>query len=686
MKKTKVRYIILIVFSILFLSNNFIVSQNTKTIYVSTDKNSFDSIKNIKGIEVVASRIFKKEEAGMRETLVDSLVMINKVNLSLSDLLSENTSVFIKSHGRGALATASFRGTASSHTQVKWNGMDINSQMTGMVDFSLIPVFIIDDISLKHGTSSIADKSGGLGGSININNKMVIDSGFHLKYIQGIGSFKTFDEYLQLSYGKPKIKLKTRLYHNYSKNNYKYLNRAIINIDPITGEFVNPIDTNKNADFKRYGILQEIYYIPNNSNVFSLRYWGQNSKRTIPRATSYEGAENSNLNNQNNEDHKLVAEYSHYFDKSTLTARSGLNINFIDYILKNQVPGAGLLPAVYSVSSQVSNVNAIKYNYNITKTLSLTASLDFNYHKVNSYDSIKFTGYNINRAEMSAFLSISKRFFNRINTTVMFRQDLTDWKFNPFIPYFGFDAKLLKTENLLLKGNIAKNYHQPSLNDLYWQPGGNPDLLPEDGYSFEIGLEYEKKFEINNSKNKFNTELTFYRSDINNWIIWIPTYKGYWQPMNIKRVLSTGLEYTIGISGNIKNVGYKFKGNYSYTKSLNYGDILVWGDESYGKQLVYVPLHSGNIITSLDYKGYFITYQFNYYSERYTTSSNDVSKRDWLYPYFMSDLFLGKSFKFKNFELSTEFKIYNLLNETYHSILYRPMPKQNYMLQIEIKF
>lgn len=686
MKKNNINFFILIVFSFLVFSNKIANCQNKTPVYIFADKDVSDSIKNISGIEVVASRIFKKEEAGMRETLVDSLVMINKVNLSLSDLLSENTAVFIKSHGRGALATASFRGTASSHTQVKWNGMDINSQMTGMVDFSLIPVFIIDDISLKHGTSSIADKSGGLGGSINIDNKMVVDSGFSFKYIQGVGSYKTFDEYLQLSYGQPKLKLKTRLYHNYSKNDYKYINRSIVDIDPVTGEFINPIDTNKNADFKRYGILQEIYYVPNNSNVFSVRYWGQNSKRTIPRPTSYEGEENANLNNQNDEDHKILTEYSHYFKKSTLTARSGLNINFIDYILKNQVPGAGLLPAVYSVSSQISNINTLKYNYDITNTLSLTASLDFNYHKVNTYDSIKLTGYNVNRTEMSAFFSISKRFFDRINTTVMLRQDFTDWKINPFIPYFGFDVKLLKKENLLFKGNIAKNYHQPSLNDLYWQPGGNPDLLPESGYSFELGLEYEKKFEVNNSKHKINSELTFYRSDIDNWIIWIPTYKGYWQPMNIKRVLSTGLEYSVGISGNINKVGYKFKGNYSLTKSLNYGDTLVWGDESYGKQLVYVPLHSGNIIASLDYKGYFITYQFNSYSERYTTSSNDVSKRDWLYPYFMSDLFLGKSFNLKKIELTLEFKIYNLLNESYHSILYRPMPKQNYLLQLEIKF
>jgi outer membrane receptor protein involved in Fe transport len=84
----------------------------------------------------------------------------------------------------------------------------------------------------------------------------------------------------------------------------------------------------------------------------------------------------------------------------------------------------------------------------------------------------------------------------------------------------------------------------------------------------------------------------------------------------------------------------------------------------------------------LAYRGFHITYQNNSYSERFTTSSNDVTRRDWLYPYFMNDLFVGKDFNFKKIDMSIEFKIYNLFNETYHSILYRPMPKQNYLLQV----
>jgi outer membrane receptor protein involved in Fe transport len=79
-------------------------------------------------------------------------------------------------------------------------------------------------------------------------------------------------------------------------------------------------------------------------------------------------------------------------------------------------------------------------------------------------------------------------------------------------------------------------------------------------------------------------------------------------------------------------------------------------------------------------------YQYNAYSERFTTSSNDLTRRDWLYPYFMSDVTLGGELRIRKTGFSAELKIFNLFNETYHSVLYRPMPGRNYQLVLKFKF
>jgi len=637
---------------------------------------------HLQEVIIRADRFFKKENAGMKETRVDSLILLQKMNLSLSELLSENTSVFIKSMGRGALATASFRGTAASHTQVSWNGININSPMIGMVDFSLIPVYIIDDMNLKHGTASISDQSGGLGGSVSINNTVDWNKPFGVKYMQGFGSYSTFNEFLQLNAGNKKLQSKTRLYQNYSKNDYTFINHGIANIDPKTGNITNPPDTNDNASYKLYGILQEVYFKLNNSNIFSAKWWGQGARRTIPRATSYEGPDNSNLNRQEDYDNKLVAEWKHLNPKSKTLLRTGYSQKELNYYLMNFVPGYGSIPAIYSKSRQKSSYNSLSYSYDFNDKLSIEGKLDANFHDVVSNDSVKKTGYAKQRNEQSAFLSVRKNFANRLNINLMLREDRVDGQFTPVIPYAGFDFKLFKNKDLLLKGNIARNYHEPSLNDMYWQPGGNPDLEPEQGISIESGIEFQQAI---SKYHKIKTELTAYRSDIDNWIIWIPSYKGYWEPRNIQRVLSQGVEVNIQLDGYLGKVGYKINGNYAYTRSVNYGDQLVWGDESYGKQLVYIPLHSGNVMVNLSYRRFFITYQNTSYSERYTTSSNDVTRRDWLYPYYMNDLILGKDLTIKKLSLSVEIKIYNLFNETYHSVLYRPMPKRNYLVQLMFK-
>jgi outer membrane cobalamin receptor len=640
-----------------------------------------DSVYVIEEVAITKERIFVKEQAGMKQTHVDSMVLQNKASLSLSDLLSENTTVFIKSHGRGALATASFRGTSPSHTQVSWNGININSPMAGMVDFSLIPVYIIDELTLNHGSASLADRSGGIGGSININNRADWNDKYSIAYVQGVGSYSSFDEFLQVGLGNKKIQSKTRLYHNYSKNDYTFINRGIANIDPVSGDLTNPIDTNDHASYLRYGLLQEIYYRPSTNHLLSLKYWGQYADRTIPKPTSYEGPDNSNLNSQQDRDHRLVADWKFYGDFGKLLLRSGYSEKGLDYNQMNQVPGLGLIPAIWSESRQQSLYNTFSYSGALDEDFSWEGGLDLNYHKVGSADSVSGAAFEGRRNEFSAMFAVRKGFKDRVNLNLLLRQEWVDGIRLPFIPYLGMDFRLIEGVDLLLKANIARNYHLPTLNDLYWQPGGNPDLLPEEGFTVETGVAYQQDY----SGLLLKTELSFYRSQIDNWIIWIPSYRGYWEPRNIRSVLSKGLEYSIQLQGYLSEFNYRLSATYGYTSAVNQGDPLIWSDESYGKQLVYIPLHSGNMMTHLGWGNLFFIYQFNAYSERYTTSSNDVSQRDRLYPYFMNDISMGSTFNLKRVDLSLEFKVYNLFNEPYHTILYRPMPGRNYQLVFKIQ-
>ena len=640
-----------------------------------------DTVFHIRGVRIEAKQLFVKEEAGMKQTRLDSTVLQNKSHLSLSEILSENTSVFIKNNGRGALATASFRGTSPSHTQVNWNGLHINSPMAGMVDFSLIPAYIIDELTLMHSSASLADGSGGIGGSIHINNLPQWEKRNSLSYLQGIGSYRTLDEFFKLGVGNKKIQSKTRIYHTYSRNNYLFVNKGIATIDPVSGSITHPVDTNDHAAYLRYGLLQEIYFRPAANHVGSVKYWGQYASRTIPRPTSYEGPDQSNLNKQLDRDHRLVADWKYYGTSGKLLLRTGYSEKRVDYQLMNQVPGLGVIPAIWSESRQQSLYNTLDYSGGREEGLSWEAAIGMNHHRVGTTDSVSGEGYRGHRNEISGLLALRKSFSERLNLNLMLRQEWVDGERMPLIPYLGADVRLIPGRDLILKGNIARNYHLPSLNDLYWQPGGNPDLLPEEGLTVEAGIVHRQVI----GKQLLKTEITVYHSRINNWILWIPSYRGFWEPRNIRRVISKGLEYNLQIQGSLWELSYRLSGTYAFTRAINEGDPLIWSDESYGKQLVYIPLHSGNLLATVSWGPFYMAYQYNAYSERFTTSSNDVTRRDRLYPYFMNDISAGGRVRLKPLDLSLELKVYNLFNESYHTILYRPMPGRNYQLVLKIQ-
>ena len=165
------------------------------------------------------------KEIGMQKTQMDSTALKENIALSMADVLTFNSSIFVKSYGRATLSTVAFRGTSPSHTQVTWNGMRINNPMLGMTDFSMIPSYFIDDASLLHGTSSVNETGGGLGGAVKLSTRPADADGFGLQYVQGVGSFKTFDEFLRLTYGDDHWQTSTRVVFSSSPNDYTYRNR-----------------------------------------------------------------------------------------------------------------------------------------------------------------------------------------------------------------------------------------------------------------------------------------------------------------------------------------------------------------------------------------------------------------------------------------------------------------------------
>ncbi len=639
----------------------------------------------IKTIEVFADRIIK-EDAGKTTTKIDSVSMIKALTSNLSELISQSTPIFIKEYGRGAMATASFRGTAPSHTQVSWNGISLNSPMLGMVDFSSIPVYFTDNVSLLHGSGSLSERSGALGGVVKLDNTTDWNNKFSGRLLTGIGSYGTKDEFFRINGGNRKIQSQTRAFYNYSDNDYQFVNKFIADIDPKTGSYLYPTQRNENSRYENYGLLQEFYLHPSEKNIIILRYWYQHNDRSLPRLLSNETDNNANINRQSENAHRPVAEWRYYAKNGTLSVTSGANIQLLHYQLKTKVSGVADQLVINSDSKSASYLLKVIYNYKFSDNLSIITGANTEINSVDSRNSPlngETQGYNQQRLDHSFYIQVSKSFSEQLSANLMARADITGGKPTPFIPSAGIEYHPFRDKGYFLKGNLSRNYHQPSLNDLYYIPGGNPLLKPEEGTMADIGTGYSGAA----GTMTFHASLNGYYSRINNWIIWLPTPQGYWEPSNMKRVNASGFELNSGISGKLSAFDYHFNCNYAFTRSINRDDPQNWADESIGKQLPYIPVHSSNILANLSRTGYHITWLWTYYSERFTTTSNDkTSKLDVLYPYFMNNLYFGKEIRLSRNKLDIELKILNLFNEEYRTVLQHPMPRRNYSLLIRYDF
>ena len=216
------------------------------------------------------------------------------------------------------MATASFRGTAPSHTKVSWNGLDLNSPMLGMVDFSLIPVYFTDEVSLLHGSSSLPESAGALGGTIELENRANWNNILSGKVLSGIGSYQTLDEYVQFNIGNKKIQSKSALFYNSSQNNFQFLNKLNADLDPLTGNYIYQTERNRNADYLNYGFLQEVYLQAGSNQTFSLKTWLQHNERSIPQLLTNESDESANINRQSENALRSVAEWKRFWSSKQI--------------------------------------------------------------------------------------------------------------------------------------------------------------------------------------------------------------------------------------------------------------------------------------------------------------------------------------------------------------------------------
>ena len=278
------------------------------------------------------------------------------------------------------------------------------------------------------------------------------------------------------------------------------------------------------------------------------------------------------------------------------------------------------------------------------------------------------------RNQINSTFSYLFNYKQRFITLLSVSKELVQGKELPLLPSVGL--KYLFKKYFAIKANAASVYRLPTLNDLYWQPGGNPNLQPEKGFVSDASANFycdKKNYSLKLETGAFNNK-------INNWIIWLPNEKQIWSPENVNKVWSRGLEASAQIDFTFSNINFRCKANYEYLLSTNQkvrDDVSA----SLNKQLIYTPRIQSKILSAIAFHGFELHYNLSYTGYRYTISDNT----EWLQPFMVAEAGLLKSFSYKHFKLDCNFTIENVWDEQYQVIAFYAMPGRHYEMGVNVR-
>jgi len=597
----------------------------------------------------------------MESVTVDTAIMASSKSFSLGELLQRSSSVNIKNYGRGAEQTATFRGTSATHTSVYWNGLQINSPITGAVDFSLIPMEMVDKVSVEAGVSADTHGSGALGGAIVLENEPGdFTKPVGTKISAGYGSFSTADGYAELRVGNNKIKSNTRIYGTRSKNDFWFENRDIF--DPERPGW-HPEQKNLHADYSSFGFMEHLWARLAENQTLSFQLWGTGNLRNLPQLTAWEGDENSNLTDTRDRALRANVKYSWYGKKIDFSISAGCSLEDNLFEKRNKV-ATGYQP--YIDTKGFSKLGQLQGDivWRIDPRFSLSSVTRGTFTSASSRDFLYGEGYDESRKEFSETLRFDSKWNSWLSTAIMGRAGAVDENWY-LLPTVGVDFLLSDISTISLRGDM--DVHFPTLSDLYYIPGGNKELKSEKSATAEVGYSLKK--------DGFRLMTTAYYSYIRDWILWLPTAQQYWTPRNVLQVDAYGIEATA-------DKVWKW-GDWSLQTSGNFIVNITKSRDSYGsEQMPYVPPISYSIFVEAGWKGLSLSYQGYGESAKYASLATSATKTDVISAYFLQDITLGYKYRFFNIEAICR----NILNDQYYGILRRPMAPRSFEIRLRFAF
>jgi len=607
-----------------------------------------------KEIVVMGERIQTKASLLPSSVSVLSPIELQRRNgTSVASVLKEIPAVFVRSYGgNGSLKLISMRGMGGEHTAVLVDGEQFSKPQDALVDLG---IFLTDDVErielAKGGYSSLVGSSA-VGGVLNIVTKKPTKEP-HASVSSALGSFGFQSSILSLSGGTESIRLKSSFSVERSRNNYGFIlsdGGRNYNLERSGADY-----SIKTASIQSSADIQE-----NMEATVSARY--SLADRGQPAGVS--SPFQNNLARLNDENLFLTSSLRWQYYPRTFFSIAPRFYYFLQHYRA---------PLSNTNSYTVSRLSGISFSalQNIGEQDKLRGELD------GAFADVRGSELNTHTRLQGGISISSENYLSNSDDVVMFpsfRIDKYESLPLSFSPRFGVNVQVLNAPEIRLRGSVGKNFRAPTFNELYYRPGGNPNLNPEKSLSGDAGI-----LVFTNELGKWRFENNYFVIDTKDRIVWTPGAGSDWSAKNLYRVISSGVE--VMVEHSFMEDMFRWNASYSYmevTRKDAEGAI----SQAHNKQLIYTPFELASASVHCSIKPITISLYHSYTGFRYFQENNDPR---FILPSFQtSDAVLLVEILAGEFSAMLKAEVQNIFNSQYQWIPSYPVPGRSYALTISL--
>lgn len=562
----------------------------------------------------------------------DRTLLTGSDDQSVEDVLQLSTDIFLKSNGPGSSITTGILGGTASHTTLTIHGVPVTNPLIGQADFSLIPIFFHQSLSLQTGSSDDIKTTGSIAGNVAISDRAV--SKPLIKVGSVYRSYRNLESYFTYHLLTNKWDISANVSRLDAKNSFRY------RLDGIDATFIQSHAENTSTN----AYLSATYHLTDNQSIQGW-YWWQDQDRNIPPTTV------QILSTQRQEDrfHKGGLIHRYQTDNLNLTSKIGYTdqeIFFEDPQILRESLGA-------FTSQYYESILEMRKDKDVQLSLGYQGDISLGQNSGFAEDS-RLMAHRFLFGLDQNLLPNQTNFLVRVISSNLGGDQLAS---------SGYLSHARKLHNgARIKGSLRKLWRAPSLNDLFWSFGGDPNLSPERGW--EVNAEYSTS-----KDNLLSVTTNLFSRWVSDYIIWAPSEElgGFFGASNISTVWSRGILVDLDYRIALREMNLSIKN----THSLIYSSPDETVESTFltqNAQLIYTPIYSTNLVAQLQRNRTSLRVNTSL-TTQYTGINEDVDG------YTIVDAGIHHSFDFgRGGELQVGVEMANVFDVSYVIVERRPVP------------